>query len=181
MNKKISPFCHKFLATDLRHEICLSWYPPGHGNFYESFVNSGLLEKFLKQGKKVSSLYNTTHKNAVMLMIQYVFLSNIDNLGATIDLQILNFMANNPKRPEFVMEVTVIFLLSRRRNEKQKRQERWQKVHQYMIPSQPSPLIYKKCFYLVSKNPGFPLLTTLSGSSSPQNFAKRTAILCHKK
>lgn len=76
------------IAKDLSHNDMECWYPPGHGNFYESFVNSGLLEKFLKQGKK------------------YVFLSNIDNLGATIDLQILNFMANNPKRPEFVMEVT---------------------------------------------------------------------------
>jgi UTP--glucose-1-phosphate uridylyltransferase len=35
-----------------------------------------------------------------------VFLSNIDNLGATIDHRILDFMANSPKRPEFVMEVT---------------------------------------------------------------------------
>jgi len=24
-----------------------SWYPPGHGDFYESFKNSGLLRKFI--------------------------------------------------------------------------------------------------------------------------------------
>jgi UTP--glucose-1-phosphate uridylyltransferase len=44
------------------------------------------LEKFLKDGKK------------------YVFLSNIDNLGATVDTNILNYMAN--RKAEFIMEVT---------------------------------------------------------------------------
>ena len=39
----------------------------GHGNFYESLYNSGLLDQFIKDGKK------------------YCFLSNIDNLGATVD------------------------------------------------------------------------------------------------
>lgn len=63
------------------------YYPPGHGNFYESFYNSGLLDKFISQGK------------------EYVFLSNIDNLGATVDLNILNFLTQQPDR-DFVMEVT---------------------------------------------------------------------------
>jgi len=63
-----------------------AWYPPGHGDFYQSFSNSGLLEEFVEQGK------------------QYCFMSNIDNLGATVDLNILN-MCINQKR-EFVMEVT---------------------------------------------------------------------------
>ena len=48
-----------------------AWYPPGHGDFYQSFANSGLLDQFVQQGK------------------QYCFLSNIDNLGATVDLNIL--------------------------------------------------------------------------------------------
>lgn len=67
-----------------------AWYPPGHGDFYESFQNSGLLEEFLQRGKEVC------------------FVSNIDNLGATVDLHILNTMitdTDGPK-PEFVMEVT---------------------------------------------------------------------------
>ncbi|XP_057659123.1 UTP--glucose-1-phosphate uridylyltransferase-like [Diorhabda carinulata] len=68
-----------------------SWYPPGHGDFYESFKNSGLLEKFIKEGKT------------------YCYVSNIDNLGATVDFKILNFLLN-PNQPrhfhEFVMEVT---------------------------------------------------------------------------
>lgn len=62
------------------------WYPPGHGDFYQAFANSGLLQYFLDQGK------------------QYCFISNIDNLGALVDLNILNFMRKSSA--EFVMEVT---------------------------------------------------------------------------
>ncbi|XP_068244331.1 UTP--glucose-1-phosphate uridylyltransferase-like [Palaemon carinicauda] len=66
------------------------WYPPGHGDFYTSFRNSGLLEEFIAQGK------------------EYVFISNIDNLGATVDLNILNFLLEGEKsgRCQFLMEVT---------------------------------------------------------------------------
>ncbi len=48
-----------------------SWYPPGHGDIYESFNNCGLLTELINQGK------------------EYVFISNIDNLGATVDMSIL--------------------------------------------------------------------------------------------
>lgn len=69
-----------------------SWYPPGHGDFYESFQNSGLLKQFIGEGR------------------EYCFLSNIDNLGATVDLAILNKLVGekgtNGKPIEFVMEVT---------------------------------------------------------------------------
>lgn len=34
-------------------KINYSWYPPGHGNFYEAFHNSGLLDKFIAEGKEV--------------------------------------------------------------------------------------------------------------------------------
>lgn len=67
-----------------------AWYPPGHGDFYLSFQNSGLLKKFIAAGR------------------EYCFISNIDNLGATVDLNILNLLLN-PKyneKHEFVMEVT---------------------------------------------------------------------------
>lgn len=68
-----------------------AWYPPGHGDFYESFHNSGLLSKFINEGR------------------EYCFLSNIDNLGATVDLNILSKLLgeDKPQKPmEFVMEVT---------------------------------------------------------------------------
>ncbi|EDW05078.1 GH22478 [Drosophila grimshawi] len=68
-----------------------AWYPPGHGDFYDTFRNSGLLKKFLCEGR------------------EYCFLSNIDNLGATVDLNILNKLVGEERAttpPEFVMEVT---------------------------------------------------------------------------
>lgn len=67
------------------------WYPPGHGDFYESFAQSGLLKQFIEEGR------------------DYCFLSNIDNLGATVDLNILNRLIQEQaqgKPLEFVMEVT---------------------------------------------------------------------------
>ena len=55
---------HSFLS----HPPWYSWYPPGHGDIYQSLKRSGLLDQFLKQGK------------------EFIFISNIDNLGATVDL-----------------------------------------------------------------------------------------------
>lgn len=67
-----------------------AWYPPGHGDIYASFYNSGLLDQLISEGK------------------EYIFVSNIDNLGATVDLHILSHLMSQPadKRCEFVMEVT---------------------------------------------------------------------------
>jgi UTP--glucose-1-phosphate uridylyltransferase len=68
-----------------------AWYPPGHGDFYLSFHNSDLLKKFIQEGR------------------QYCFISNVDNLGATVDLNILNMLLNpggGAARPEFLMELT---------------------------------------------------------------------------
>ncbi|XP_033985613.1 UTP--glucose-1-phosphate uridylyltransferase-like isoform X1 [Trematomus bernacchii] len=67
-----------------------AWYPPGHGDVYASFSNSGLLDKLLSEGK------------------EYIFVSNIDNLGATVDLFILQHLMSQPadRRCEFIMEVT---------------------------------------------------------------------------
>jgi len=62
------------------------WYPPGHGDFFKSIYKSGLLHQLLEQGK------------------EYIFLSNIDNLAATVDFKILNFMIQNNN--DFIMEVT---------------------------------------------------------------------------
>lgn len=67
-----------------------AWYPPGHGDIYECFEKCGLLQKFMDEGR------------------EYMFVSNIDNLGATVDLSILNMLVNPPNNEacEFVMEVT---------------------------------------------------------------------------
>lgn len=48
-------------------------------------------------------------KSSICLTLQgreYCFISNIDNLGATVDLSILHLLINSDKSPEFVMEVT---------------------------------------------------------------------------
>jgi UTP--glucose-1-phosphate uridylyltransferase len=62
------------------------WFPPGHGDMYEALGNSGLLDKLLEMGK------------------EYLFVSNVDNLGATVDPVILAHMVKTGA--EFIMEVT---------------------------------------------------------------------------
>jgi len=62
------------------------WYPPGHGDFYKAFANSGLLDMFISEGKEVC------------------FISNMDNVGATVNLDILQMCLTGGR--EFVMEVT---------------------------------------------------------------------------
>jgi len=61
------------------------WCPPGHGDLYPAMLGTGSLDKLLTSGFK------------------YMFVSNSDNLGATLDLKLLNFFAESGK--SFVMEV----------------------------------------------------------------------------
>ncbi|CAN4126919.1 unnamed protein product [Withania somnifera] len=62
------------------------WYPPGHGDVFPSLMNSGNLDALLVKGK------------------EYVFVANSDNLGAVVDLKILNHLILN--KNEYCMEVT---------------------------------------------------------------------------
>lgn len=61
-----------------------NWSPPGHGDVYTVLYSSGILESMLLSG------------------IKYLFVSNADNLAATIDSLILGFMIENDV--PFVME-----------------------------------------------------------------------------
>jgi len=61
------------------------WCPPGHGDLYLALQTSGVLESLLAQG------------------YEYAFVSNSDNLGATVDLAILGYFAE--KELPFLMEV----------------------------------------------------------------------------
>ena len=63
----------------------LTWNPPGHGEFYSALDYSGTLQALLENG------------------IEYLFISNSDNLGATLSLEILGYMAAN--EIPFIMEV----------------------------------------------------------------------------
>lgn len=63
-----------------------SWYPPGHGDLFESLHRSGELDALLAQGREI------------------LFVSNGDNLGATVDLKILDHMIESGA--EYIMELT---------------------------------------------------------------------------
>jgi UDP-N-acetylglucosamine pyrophosphorylase len=61
------------------------WCPPGHGELYVALASSGKLDELLAQGFK------------------YMFVSNSDNLGATLSLELLTYFAE--KDVDFLMEV----------------------------------------------------------------------------
>ncbi len=63
----------------------LEWNPPGHGDVYTALITSGLLSKLLRKG------------------VTHAFISNSDNLGASMDERILGYMVEE-KLP-FLMEV----------------------------------------------------------------------------
>ncbi len=63
----------------------LEWCPPGHGDFYPSILGCGLLDRLLARG------------------IRYAFISNADNLGATVDPKVLGYFA--AAGLSFLMEV----------------------------------------------------------------------------
>merc|ERR1712187_321761 len=61
------------------------WCPPGHGDLYAALIGSGKLDALIKDGK------------------EYDFISNSDNLGATLDLKLLQYFAGEDAG--FMMEV----------------------------------------------------------------------------
>jgi UDP-N-acetylglucosamine pyrophosphorylase len=63
----------------------LEWCPPGHGDLYPSLLGSGWLEQLASEG------------------IEYLFVSNSDNLGATADAGLLGYFAQSGLA--FLMEV----------------------------------------------------------------------------
>ena len=65
----------------------LEWCPPGHGDLYPSLLGSRTLERLLTSG------------------VRYLFVSNSDNLGASLDLNLLSYFAETGK--PFLMEVAV--------------------------------------------------------------------------
>lgn len=62
------------------------WVPPGHGDVYESLRRSGMLESLLSRGYR------------------WAFISNLDNLAATMEPWILGLIAE--QEIEFLLEVT---------------------------------------------------------------------------
>jgi len=79
----------KLGASTMKPATCESnpsneWCPPGHGDLYAALVGSGKLDALLEGGFK------------------YMFVSNSDNLGATLDLEILTHFAETDA--PFMME-----------------------------------------------------------------------------
>merc|ERR1712048_359294 len=50
------------------------WCPPGHGDIYAALLVSGKLDELVSKG------------------YEYVFVSNSDNLGATLDMRLLGYI-----------------------------------------------------------------------------------------
>mmetsp|Transcript_21433 Transcript_21433/g.29779 ORF Transcript_21433/g.29779 Transcript_21433/m.29779 type:complete len:893 (+) Transcript_21433:46-2724(+) len=59
----------------------LEWCPPGHGDVYAALAGSGALDRLLASGTR------------------YLFVSNSDNLGATLDLDVLSYFASQEDMP----------------------------------------------------------------------------------
>jgi UTP--glucose-1-phosphate uridylyltransferase len=88
-NQSRFPRIQKESHLPLPHDAkgtCGDWYPPGHGDLFEALHHSGTLDALLAEGK------------------EYLFVSNVDNLGATVDLNIMNHFVQS--QTEFIMEVT---------------------------------------------------------------------------
>jgi len=63
----------------------LGWCPPGHGDLYTAIKGSGLLDRMLERG------------------MEYAFVSNADNLGASLDPSLLGYMV--AEGLDFMLEV----------------------------------------------------------------------------
>ena len=63
----------------------LEWCPPGHGDLYTALAASGTLDQLLDAG------------------LRWCFVSNSDNLGATVDVRVAHWVASG--QIPFVMEV----------------------------------------------------------------------------
>lgn len=78
--------CDSLLPAEWPAQPALEWCPPGHGDLYIALVTSGLLDLLESRG------------------IRHAFVSNSDNLGATLDPAILGHIVT--RNIPFLMEVT---------------------------------------------------------------------------
>lgn len=86
LQSKIPKLSQKnLLPARFKNNPALEWCPPGHGDIYISLKESGLLDELLDSG------------------VKYMFVSNSDNLGATLDGRILTYFAKQGL--DFMMEV----------------------------------------------------------------------------
>lgn len=74
-----------FLPVTYEPDPNLEWCPPGHGDIYIALKQSGLLSKLIELGYR------------------YAFISNADNLGASLDINLLGYFVSSAA--PFMMEV----------------------------------------------------------------------------
>ncbi|MCK5795808.1 MAG: UTP--glucose-1-phosphate uridylyltransferase [Deltaproteobacteria bacterium] len=74
------------LRLDVSADVSEEWTPPGHGDLYRALHLSGILDRLLDRG------------------VKWAFVSNVDNLGATVDLRIPAYL--DAAGLDFLMEVT---------------------------------------------------------------------------
>ncbi|MBU3665750.1 MAG: UTP--glucose-1-phosphate uridylyltransferase [Chthoniobacterales bacterium] len=86
LQNKIPKLCaHTLAPAEWPADPGLEWCPPGHGDLYPSLLGSGWLDRLEREG------------------VEYLFVSNSDNLGATVDLGLLGYFARSGL--SFLMEV----------------------------------------------------------------------------
>jgi len=75
------------LSPYLRKDETQQWNPPGHGDIYTALDSNGILDSLIEQG------------------VKYAFISNSDNLGASVDAAIPEYMEKH--EIPFLMEVCI--------------------------------------------------------------------------
>lgn len=84
LQSQVPKICPDGSLPEVEEEF--AWCPPGHGDLYATLLDNGLAERLQREG------------------VRFLFVSNIDNLGATLDSRPVAHMLNN--RLPFLMEVT---------------------------------------------------------------------------
>ena len=84
-NKVPKLVAEDFTPVQHKKDPSLEWCPPGHGDIYIALKQSGILEELIRKGYK------------------YAFVSNADNLGASLDVNLLGYFAS--LGAPFLMEV----------------------------------------------------------------------------
>jgi UDP-N-acetylglucosamine pyrophosphorylase len=86
LQNKVPKLCADTLApVEWAGDPGLEWCPPGHGDLYPSLLGSGWLDRLAAEG------------------VEFLFVSNSDNLGATVDGGLLAYFAASGL--SFLMEV----------------------------------------------------------------------------
>lgn len=94
LQNKFPKVAQDFKPVEWPQNPMLEWNPPGHGDIFTALLTSKTLERLIGAG------------------ISYIFVSNIDNLGAVLDMGMLGYFAENDI--PFMIEVARRTLMDRK-------------------------------------------------------------------